>query len=105
MRRGRRIVTAMTASRAAAKTSARMTMPGPPPAGVSSTERWRPRPCSRICLVSSDHNPRSRASPASEAPSGPGKISGNSVRIVARQAMRLDATGGVKRQLVAPLCH
>ena len=51
-------------------------MPGPPPAGVSSTARWRPSPCSRMSRASSDHRPRASASPASDWPSGPGNIVG-----------------------------
>ena len=80
--RGRGSSGASAASRLAASTSARITMPGPPPAGVSSTARWRPRPCSRISRASSDHSPRASASPARERPSGPGNICGNSVSSV-----------------------
>ena len=52
-----RVVGPSAASRLAASTSARITMPGPPPAGVSSTARWRPSPCSRMSRASSDHKP------------------------------------------------
>ena len=38
-------------------------MPGPPPAGVSSTARCRPMPCSRMLRVSSAQRPRASASP------------------------------------------
>ncbi len=79
---------ARAASMRAATTSARSTMPAPPPAGVSSTWRWRPRPKSRNATVSRPHSPRFRASPASEAPSGPGNSSGNSVTTVAARAGR-----------------
>jgi len=61
---------------ALASTSARITMPAPPPAGVSSTVRWRSAAKSRICTVSSDHVPASSALPASEWPRLPGNISG-----------------------------
>src|SRR5581483_12439965 len=70
---------------AAAATSARMTMPAPPPAGVSSTVRCRPIPNSRISSVSNAHSPARSASPASETPSGPGNSCGKSVSTVARQ--------------------
>jgi hypothetical protein len=50
--------------------SARITMPGPPPAGVSSTARWRPVPCSRMSRASSNHRLRASASPTSDWPSG-----------------------------------
>src|SRR5256885_3536674 len=68
-------------------TSARITMPGPPPAGVSSTVRCLPRPWSRMSRTSSDHRPFSRALPSSEMPRGPGNISGKRVRIVADQLL------------------
>ena len=61
---------------ARASTSARMTMPAPPPAGVSSTLRCRSVAKSRICTVSSDQVPATSARPASDRPSGPGNISG-----------------------------
>ena len=80
--RGRRS-SASRLSSAAATTSARSTMPGPPPAGVSSTARWRPRPNSRRATVSSAQAEPS-ARPASERPSGPGNISGKRVMMVAR---------------------
>ena len=97
-RRGRTSSSALAASSAAQSTSARMTMPGPPPAGVSSTARWRPTPCSRICRVSRPQTPRESASPASDRPKGPGNISGNSVRIVARhmRPSRMAAASGEK---------
>src|ERR1700733_4398575 len=60
-------------------------MPGLPTAGVSSTVRCLPRPCTRMSCTSSDHRPLSRALPTSDAPSGPGNISGKSVSTVTRQ--------------------
>ena len=48
------------ASIAADATSARITMPGPPPAGVSSTVRCLPIPWSRMSSTSSDHRSRSQ---------------------------------------------
>src|SRR5690348_259169 len=72
---------------AAFATSARITMPGPPPAGVSSTVRCLPRPCSRMSRTSSDQRFFSNALPKSEMPSGPGNISGKSVRTVADQLL------------------
>src|SRR5690606_9773050 len=74
-----------TASTAAATTSARITMPGPPPAGVSSTERCRSVAKSRISTASRVHSRASSALPASDTPSGPGNISGQSVSTVADQ--------------------
>src|SRR5690554_5774769 len=74
-----------TASTAAATTSARITMPGPPPAGVSSTERCRSVAKSRISTASRVHFRVSSARPASDTPSGPGNISGKSVSTVADQ--------------------
>src|ERR1700722_12068637 len=82
MRRGRASSAAIAASRLGPRTSARITMPGPPPAGVSSTARCRPSPCSRMSRAASDHRPRASASPASDWPSGPGNMAGKRVRIV-----------------------
>src|ERR1700761_6325076 len=79
-----------TASIAAAATSARITMPGPPPAGVSSTVRCLPRPCSRISRTSSDQRLFVSALPNNEMPNGPGNISGNRVRTMADQPRSLD---------------
>ena len=80
---------ARPASRLAASTSARSTMPAPPPAGVSSTARWRPTPWSRMSCAASAHSPRARPSPASERPSGPGNIAGNRVKTSARHIVEL----------------
>src|SRR5437867_7688435 len=65
-------------------------MPGPPPAGVSSTLRWRSVAESLMSRASSDHRPDASALPARLTPSGPGNISGNSVRIVARHIVALE---------------
>ena len=75
------------ASMASASTSARSTMPGPPPAGVSSTLRWRSVAEARISRASSAHRPDASALPARLTPSGPGNISGNRVSTVARQVL------------------
>src|SRR6185312_9133239 len=75
---------------AAAATSARITMPGPPPAGVSSTVRCLPRPCSRISRTSSDQRLFVSALPSNDTPRGPGNISGKSVRTVADQMFDID---------------
>ena len=80
-----------TASTARASTSARITMPGPPPAGVSSTERCLSVACARMSTASSVHRPAASALPARLKPSGPGNISGKMVRMVARHMM-LDLT-------------
>src|SRR5215469_15496764 len=80
---------ARTASIAAAATSARITMPGPPPAGVSSTVRCLPRPWSRMSRTSSDQSFFSSALPRSEMPKGPGNISGNRVRTVTGQLLNV----------------
>src|ERR1700727_994200 len=80
------------ASMAAANTSARNTMPGPPPAGVSSTLRWRSVAEARISRASSAHSPAESALPARLTPSGPGNISGNRVRTVVCQGERLVIT-------------
>src|ERR1700752_2129786 len=77
------------ASIAAARMSARSTMPGPPPAGVSSTLRCLSVAELRISRASSSHRPDVSALPARLTPSGPGNISGNSVRMVARQVIAL----------------
>src|SRR5712675_702665 len=79
--------TSSAASMAAASTSARSTMPGPPPAGVSSTLRCRSVAESRMSRASSAHSPDASALPARLTPSGPGNISGNSVSTVARQVI------------------
>ena len=85
-RRGR--LSAATASMARASTSAFITMPGPPPAGVSSTVPCRSVACARMSCASSDQTPAASALPARLSPSGPGNISGNSVRMVARHIVR-----------------
>ena len=74
--RGRGSFWCETASIAAASTSGFSTMPAPPPAGVSSTVRWRSVAKSRICTVSSDQSPRTSALPDSDWPRNPGNISG-----------------------------
>src|SRR3989338_5370936 len=71
---------------AASSTSARSTMPAPPPAGVSSTFRCLPIPKGRRSIVSSAQSPMSSALPVSDRPSTPGKASGNSVMILAFHA-------------------
>ena len=77
-----------TLSSAEAITSARITCPGPPPAGVSSRKPRLSLEKFRMSTVSSAHSPRSRqAVPISDTPSGPGKASGNMVRTVARKGM------------------
>src|SRR5262249_15889213 len=70
---------------ARSSTSGRITMPGPPPNGASSTVRCLSRANLRMSTVSSRQSPSPRALPASEQPSGPGNISGNSVITVAVQ--------------------
>src|SRR5215467_13088294 len=66
-------------------TSGRITMPGPPPNGASSTVRCLSRAKSRMSTVSRRQIPSAKALPASEQPSGPGNISGNNVITVAVQ--------------------
>src|SRR5262245_64672077 len=91
IRRGRGSPAGATASTARASTSGRITMPGPPPAGVSSTERCLSVACARMATASSVHRPAASALPARLKPSGPGNISGKMVRMVARHMM-LDLT-------------
>src|SRR5689334_1730178 len=86
--RGRSGVT-FAASIAAARISARSTMPGPPPAGVSSTLRCLSVAELRMSRASSSHRPETSALPARLTPSGPGNISGNSVRMMARQLIEI----------------
>src|SRR5258708_19665232 len=81
---------ASAASIAAASTSARSTMPGPPPAGVSSTLRCRSVAESLMSRASSVHSPDASALPARLTPSGPGNISGNTVSTVPRQIFPLE---------------
>src|SRR6476646_8164655 len=64
--------------------SARITMPAPPPAGVSSTERCLSVAKSRMSIAASAHLPSPSAFPARLNPKGPGNISGKMVRTVAR---------------------
>ena len=71
-------------SSALASTSAFITMPGPPPAGVSSTVPCLSMACARMSMASSDHRPALSARPARLTPSGPGNISGKIVSTVAR---------------------
>src|SRR5690242_5441965 len=80
-------MSARAASMAAAAMSARITMPAPPPAGVSSTERCLSVAKSRMSMVASAHLPSPSALPARLEPSGPGNISGKMVRTVACQVM------------------
>ena len=79
---------APAASIARASTSARITMPGPPPAGVSSTRRCLSVACSRMSTLERPEPGRQRL--AGEAqPSGPGNISGKIVSTVARHMAKL----------------
>src|SRR5258705_2817788 len=78
------------ASIAAASTSARSTMPGPPPAGVSSTLRCRSVAESLMSRASRAQRPNASALPARLTPSGPGNISGNSVSTVACQILGVE---------------
>src|SRR5215470_4554656 len=71
---------ASAAATAASTTSGRITMPGPPPNGVSSTEWCLSRAKLRISTLSRAQMPDSSACPASDWPSGPGNIAGNSVK-------------------------
>src|SRR5579885_3182551 len=64
-------------------------MPGPPPAGVSSTVRCLSVAALRMSCASSDQMPEASALTARLTPSGPGNISGKIVRTVARH-MRLE---------------
>src|SRR6185437_8595647 len=80
--RGR--ASAAAASMARASTSAFITMPGPPPAGVSSTVRCLSAAKLRISTMSSDQAPAVSALPARLKPSGPGNISGKMLRTNAR---------------------
>ena len=86
-RRGR--ASGGTASIARASTSAFITMPGPPPAGVSSTVRCLSLAASRMSWVSSDQTPEESALPARLNASGPGNISGKIVRMLARHIVSL----------------
>ena len=70
---------------AAEAISARNTMPAPPPAGVSSTARWRPSPNARKSWGWQAHAPVSSARPDRLVFNGPGNISGNRVIICACQ--------------------
>ena len=62
-----------TLSIAAASTSARSTIPAPPPAGVSSTVRCLSVAKSRICIASSDHCPSRQRAPGERHAERPGK--------------------------------
>src|SRR5580658_6879676 len=68
-------------------TSAFITMPGPPPAGVSSTVRRLSAAKARISTTSSDQAPEASALPARLAPKGPGKTSGKMVNTLARHIL------------------
>ena len=84
-------------SRALASTSAFITMPGPPPAGVSSTVPCLSSACARMSIASSDHSPAFSAFPARLMPSGPGNISGNMVRTDARHMATSPRSSSRKR--------
>src|SRR5579859_4070416 len=75
---------AAAASMARASTSAFITMPGPPPAGVSSTVRCLSAAKLRISTTSSAQAPAVSALPARLTPSGPGNMSGKMLRTEAR---------------------
>src|SRR5688500_4120081 len=70
---------ARSGSTAANSGSGRITMPAPPPYGESSTERCRPRPCSRRSWTPNATSPDSAARPTIEVPSGPAMRSGKMV--------------------------
>ena len=59
-----------------------MTIPAPPPYGVSSTLRWRSVVCSRGSCTRTSSRPCARARPSSDASSGPAKYSGKIVNDV-----------------------
>src|SRR5690348_4117007 len=88
----------VAASSAASTTSGRITIPAPPPNGVSSTVLCLSVAKLRMSEVSSRHSPFSKALPARLCPSGPGNISGNRV---STRAVHVDAIGG--RWLVTSL--
>src|SRR5690349_7845781 len=69
----------VAASSAASTTSGRITIPAPPPNGVSSTVLCLSMAKLRMSEVSSRHRPFSKALPARLCPSGPGNISGKRV--------------------------
>ena len=60
--------------------STRITIPAPPPYGVSSTDRWRPSPNSRRSRVRTVTRPRSWMRPGMLSARGPETIVGNRVR-------------------------
>src|SRR5579859_434832 len=68
---------------AASRTSGRITMPAPPPNGLSSTVRCLSVAYPRMSTASIVQIPSARPRPASEWPSGPGNISGNRVSTMA----------------------
>src|SRR5689334_483868 len=78
----------VAASSAASTTSGRITLPAPPPNGVSSTVLCRSVAKLRMSEVSSRHSPFSKALPARLCPSGPGNISG---KRVSTRAVQVDA--------------
>src|SRR5271163_747847 len=82
--RSRGRMSAAAASTARPSTSGFITMPGPPPAGVSSTERCLSMAKLRISTTSSAQAPDAKALPARLPPSGPGNMSGKMVRTLAR---------------------
>src|SRR4051812_517578 len=95
-RRGRSSSGGAAASTARASTSAFITMPGPPPAGVSSTERCLSWAWLRMSMVSRLQSPAASALPARLAPSGPGNSSGKIVSTLARHmAISILLGGGV----------
>src|ERR1700692_3285338 len=85
------------ASMARPSTSAFITMPGPPPARVSSTLRCLSVAKARISTTSSDHAPAASALPARLAPNGPGNMSGKMVSTLARHiSMSWSACAGAQ---------
>src|SRR5579863_7653620 len=75
------------ASMARPSTSGFITMPGPPPAGVSSTERCLSVANERISATSSAQAPAASALPARLKPKGPGNMSGKIVSTLARHML------------------
>src|SRR3954465_4700962 len=78
----------VAASSAASTTSGRITIPAPPPNGVSSTVLCLSVAKLRMPELSSRHKPFSKALPARLCPSGPGNISGKRVSTRAVQGGR-----------------
>src|SRR5579863_5144970 len=103
MSRGRSSLAVVSMARPS--TSGFITMPGPPPAGVSSTVRCLSAAYVRLSTTSSVQAPDASALPARLAPNGPGNMSGKIVSTLARHILPSPLVGEGSRFLIGCTPH